>query len=284
MCIIIYSEVKPELELLQDCEFSNPDGGGMAWRENGKVRFQKGIDSAAMMKIIEATEPPYALHFRISTVGGKPKTLTHPFPIGGNLELAGSTDTVLFHNGHWRDWEDRLWQSLDKHVLPDGTWSDSRAMAYLAQYYGLNWFNLIDDQKVLLFGHETYRSFGKWTLHQSNPETKAAEIWLSHPLVSIIETTTTYYGNSVYNNGDWKEKPVSRKERRRLKRLGYKLGGKSLIGGTTRHEYNAATTSLIDDVPPSLEDDDTEPDETWSQEDTEAWIRNNYDRATCYAD
>ena len=141
---------------------TNPAGAGIAWRDvfNGEkvVRWMKGLDLNAIKAAIANTDPPFIAHFRIPSVGGHCKDLTHPFPItkDASLDLQGvTTGKVLFHNGHWNAWKTTLLEAVIKSPLrlPSGKWSDSRTMAILAHNFGLGILELIDE-KVVVMGPE----------------------------------------------------------------------------------------------------------------------------------
>ncbi len=188
MCIIIVASEKPDFELLDKAEWDNPHGGGIAWREAGKVNFKKGIDAEDIFEIIKNTPSPHVIHFRIATVGGEVPKLTHPFPIGGGLELEGKADSVIFHNGHWGEWKQRLMESQLKAPMPQGPWSDTRAIAHLSQVYNnIEWISLFTDyyefkgygNKVAVMDTKRIKFFGNWVKHEGKDT-----IWLSHELLS----------------------------------------------------------------------------------------------------
>lgn len=196
MCIIIVSANKPELSVLEAAERQNRDGGGIAWRENGKVRFMKGLTAKQIFEITQTKEPPFISHFRIGTIGPKTNEFTHPFPIGGGLELEGETDGVLFHNGHWRDWDDKLFMSLNQYGkhFPEGEWSDSRAMAYLSKLWGVNWLQLISaNQKIAVLTSDSHQFFGEWEKHDENT-------WVSHKLYTGWIVTTVPKAATTYSS------------------------------------------------------------------------------------
>jgi hypothetical protein len=99
---------------------------------------------------------PYIAHFRIASVGGIRKSLTHPFPISEDapLELEGTTKgAVLFHNGTWHSWSDKI---IDTAVhtdfkLPIGEWSDSRALAWMTHICGPGFMEVLPGQRGVYF-------------------------------------------------------------------------------------------------------------------------------------
>lgn len=141
MCVIITSKSGlPTSDLLKKAELINPDGGGVAWVEDYKVLFKKGITATEIEDLRDRIgKSPCLAHFRIATAGGVSKELCHPFPmdVGAPLHLEGaSKNGVFMHNGHVRDWEEILVDSLGKAIFPKGNWSDSRAIAHMAGIYG----------------------------------------------------------------------------------------------------------------------------------------------------
>jgi hypothetical protein len=113
---------------------------------------------------------PKAIHFRYATHGGINNELTHPFPIkrGNPLTLEGEAKSVLFHNGVWGSWDDRLREAIfsgavNPNVLRQPM-SDSRAMAILCQRFGPDILDVLEvgSQKVLVLMHDTWYKYGNW--------------------------------------------------------------------------------------------------------------------------
>ncbi len=200
MCIIIVTEEYPTLDLLKECESSNKDGGGIAWRENGKIHWKKGLTAQEVFDITQVKSAPFAIHFRIATVGPSTPAYTHPFPTDGSLALEGVSDRVLFHNGTWKDWQDKVWEAIPEfHTkFPDQPWSDSRAMAWLTGVYGPNILNIIEGyQKIYLFDVDPEKTMmiGKW-------EDLTEKTKLSHS-ISRFNNTTTAYNHGLYDYDDY---------------------------------------------------------------------------------
>jgi hypothetical protein len=184
MCVIcVCSEnVRPTEDQVKRMWNHNDHGGGVAWREGGRIHWKKGITKVEEMIELSQTMPfPFVQHFRIASIGGKKAELTHPFvvPTGDedhsrSLELSGDTDgTVIFHNGHWSAWDHELFAGCQrgKHQVPRGPWSDSRAMAWLYRYYGVGFLDALPNQRTvvltpdqLLFGIADgwYKKDGIW--------------------------------------------------------------------------------------------------------------------------
>ncbi len=144
MCVIIICcRTKPTLETLEKCEKQNSDGAGISWfvkdkEGKTKVHFKKGLTAPEVYLLSQEHELPQVIHFRIGTSGGKGKYATHPFIIDhldANNVLEAETDkTLLFHNGVWSNWEEKLFDFYMAHDVKamSGMVSDSRAIAFLA--------------------------------------------------------------------------------------------------------------------------------------------------------
>lgn len=159
----------------------NDQGGGIAWREEilvkGKattvVKFQKGLMKLEEMQEAVAKAPlPFVAHFRIASIGGVTRYLTHPFMIDQRVPYVTKGQTegeVLFHNGHWNEWlqwvKDALRYGAGSLRIPTGKWSDTRGMAWLAAVYGPGVLEFISE-KVITMSPEKIEIFGSgWSWH-----------------------------------------------------------------------------------------------------------------------
>lgn len=178
MCVIALAlEKRPTENMIEAMYEANPSGAGIAWRgtaeltagkEKGKtvpvVHWKKGLDLDQVKALaLEEVALPFCVHFRIPSVGGDTPHLTHPFPIAPDspCDLEGTTrGFVLFHNGHWSDW--KKWgmdlSTSKGEKMPDGRWSDSRAMAWMAAHLGVSWLDFLDE-KVIAFGPQDIQVF-----------------------------------------------------------------------------------------------------------------------------
>ena len=173
MCVIMAFEDKyPTKDILEAAETTNRHGGGIAWIDNGKVKWEKGqhVKSQYIQDLIakEKIQLPIIVHFRIATHGGVNDALCHPFAISSknteDLQIKGSDpEGVMFHNGIWSKYNDVamkvLVDSKDTR-LPDGDISDSRIMAWCIRFFGVNYLSLIDE-KVLVLSPKGIQRFGK---------------------------------------------------------------------------------------------------------------------------
>jgi hypothetical protein len=191
MCLIIVAEKKrPSEELLRAGALTNPHGAGIAWREKGSIKWEKGLGIEEAIKLIKHTPVPHVIHFRLASAGGASSRLAHPFPVSSHPDsrLKGIAEKVFFHNGHINGWELLAVQSAiaSKWRIPRRL-SDSVLLARLVALHGdgilqlysaSNRFVLFDSRRISLFGswhdHEGVRvsnlafqfsqkrSFGNW--------------------------------------------------------------------------------------------------------------------------
>ncbi len=173
MCVIMLADqTRPTDEMIEQAWKKNEHGGGVAARVKRAdgtplVWWKKGLGKEEMLHYNKTLELPYALHFRYSTSGGILEELCHPFEISPNTpyDTEGFTEgNVLFHNGTWNtNWNDQVLavalKVYDKGFqLPAGKWSDTRAMAYMASFYGPNFLDFIE-QRGLVFGPTDFELF-----------------------------------------------------------------------------------------------------------------------------
>lgn len=157
MCVIsIVEDKRPTEAQVLAMWNQNSHGGGVAWREGNLVHWKKGLKLEDMQDFTKNLPMPFILHFRVASIGGIKPILTHPFAVEDfdkSLELEGTTKGgVMFHNGHWNSWFDRLATScgvLHK-PIPLGVYSDSRAMAYLAKLHGQGFLDALNEKTVTL--------------------------------------------------------------------------------------------------------------------------------------
>lgn len=176
MCLLIAAERFPSMELLALGDKQNPDGGGIAYLDKGKVVWEKGLSYIDFLDF-KFIEGPMLIHFRMATVGEPVPELTHPFPVTKGVELntKGETDVVFAHNGHVHEWKELLLPAIDtNNPLPGGEyWSDSRAMAFLVHRYGENFLNLITGQKFATLSRNGIKRWGSWHKYDD-------KIWTSY--------------------------------------------------------------------------------------------------------
>ena len=150
MCVIITIENGefPKFNTLKEAEALNSHGGSIAWIENGKTNFHKGIKAKQINKMIQKKLIPNGvktaiIHFRIASIGSVKQKLCHPFVIDSKAtsDLKGSDmeESLLFHNGTWNEYQTHLIQSIKGKMvkIPNGEYSDSRIMAFLSYHLGI---------------------------------------------------------------------------------------------------------------------------------------------------
>jgi hypothetical protein len=165
MCVIITSpdtKTRPSLETLRLCEARNPHGSGVAFLQNGKAQFIKGLSADTIDELLAIIDGPAVVHFRIATVGGKVAELCHPFPISPSAPLKqyGQASAVLFHNGHWPDWSDAA-----KLLKLDGPVSDTRVAAVAIHHQGRPFIKHLLKQsagRFVIFSRKGVERFGNW--------------------------------------------------------------------------------------------------------------------------
>lgn len=149
--------------------YTNSDGFGMAWLDNGLVKYVKTTHKDADIYSEWRPPKPYVMHFRIATVGGTKPELCHPFVVSKRspLKQEGTARRVLFHNGHWGEWNKWLgitFSGIGK--LPQGAFSDSRTMALMVGHYGdrsLDMADAISLQRIaLLDANGDLKTLGEW--------------------------------------------------------------------------------------------------------------------------
>lgn len=199
MCIAIVARTKfPSREFLECSLEQNQDGAGIAWIENGLVHWKKGLSTLEEIYEFEAKGPPWLVHFRISTVGGKIAPLCHPFPVTPDCSTAleGAAEKVLIHNGHWSEWWEVEMRSLQRgEMLPDEPWSDTKAMAHMGSIYGDGLFRLIASKpgnKIATMNNlGEIKTYGDWT------EFKEEELLASN---NPLSRSKTYFSKGATGN------------------------------------------------------------------------------------
>ncbi len=157
MCVILVcEEMVPPTAVLEACEEQNPGGAGIAWREKDLICWEKGVamTTADILKRMKVIKLPYVIHYRIASVGGICDELCHPFPYGAadTRSKGASKRGVVFHNGTLHSWKRDMKDAAlySNTPIPDGRWSDSRALAYLAGIYGTGYMELVDEKVVTM--------------------------------------------------------------------------------------------------------------------------------------
>lgn len=168
MCVILVCppKVRPAAATLYACHDANPHGAGLAWREGGKVKWQKNLGPGKlMMKLKELPPGEVIVHFRWASVGGVDPRLCHPFPVSPKapISVTGAAESVLFHNGTWARFEDALirLQQATGLELPRPPMSDTRAAALLVHFTSPEVLRRLPGKWAWMGARET-RLFGEW--------------------------------------------------------------------------------------------------------------------------
>jgi hypothetical protein len=157
MCVICVAEKRrPTADELSQMYSTNAHGAGIAYRNGDLVKWEKGLNLEQIQALAEEAPLPFVCHFRIATYGGTLPELTHPFPVEKELRNSLSGETpgyVLFHNGSWSGYRDTgVKEAIENRVkVPDGAWSDTRVMAWMAHLHSPNILTFLDE-KIILFG------------------------------------------------------------------------------------------------------------------------------------
>ena len=138
MCVILICPegVRPDRPTLEACHEANPHGAGVAWRQDGGVRWLKGLDVEQLASLVPRLPGEIVVHFRWASVGEAVPALCHPFPVtrAATTRLSGRARAVLFHNGTWSGWGRTL------RLMPGprlaGPMSDTRVAASLVDLCG----------------------------------------------------------------------------------------------------------------------------------------------------
>ena len=154
MCVIMICDTaRPTPKMIEKAWNANSHGGGVAWRKDGLVQWRKGLDYVTIRDLIATLPFPFIAHFRTESVGGIRPDLTHPFPIdesGANFLNGKTGGAVLFHNGTWPKWKETMFEAVTHFgiKIPNGKWSDTRALAFLTAVYGPGFLDLVEEKTV----------------------------------------------------------------------------------------------------------------------------------------
>jgi len=171
MCVILVSPdagARPARDVLDACHAANPDGAGLAWRENRKVRWMKNLDVDDVEDLLAELDGEVVIHFRWASVGGVDADLCHPFPVAcwAKTDLFGQAASVLFHNGTWAGYSAALRRLREVHGkrLPRGPMSDTRAAAVCVHHLGRAFLETLPGRWVWM-NAKTTRLYGPWSTH-----------------------------------------------------------------------------------------------------------------------
>ena len=210
MCIIITVENGnfPTLKILKNAEYLNNDGGSIAWLEQEKKNYKKGINANQIYKIIKKLKKKNVkdaiIHFRIASVGIVKPALCHPFPISKKVDLSlenkNMKSDLLFHNGTITDWQDRLIEILQKNDnlrMLKGDLSDSRIIAWILYQKGYKYLNEITTfNKFAILTKSGVKKYGNWHEFKNNSySNKYLDVFETEKLESNINEYDKYVTN-----------------------------------------------------------------------------------------
>ena len=152
MCVILVcpENIRPDRSTLDACHRANPHGAGVAWREDGVVRWFKGLEPGGLEPLI-ALPGEIVIGFRWAIWGEVTPKLCHPFPVTAcaTTRLSGHARAVLFHNGIRGDSRDPAADAPPR--SPRRAVSDTRVAASLVDFCGMDvldrlrrWSSLIE--------------------------------------------------------------------------------------------------------------------------------------------
>lgn len=161
MCVVVAipkGVTHPTREEFTKMAEANRHGIGVGWMDpTGEVAvWEKAIPLKRLFHILDTRKnTAFLIHFRLASIGAKTAGLCHPFPImaGVPLQVKGKAPAVLAHNGHWSKWDDVMQEAVVRHRFPipnDNEWSDSRAMAWLAHYFGHGILSTLNEKVAVL--------------------------------------------------------------------------------------------------------------------------------------
>ena len=164
MCVILVcpDDIRPDRATIHSCHRANPHGAGVAWREDGEVRWMKGLEPDELEALIAGLPGEIVIHFRIASVGEVTPRLCHPFPVTvcATTRLSGHARAVLFHNGTWSQWRETL-RRMPRHRMPDGLLSDTRVAASLVDLCGMDVLERLPGRWVF-FDRDFSELYGEW--------------------------------------------------------------------------------------------------------------------------
>jgi hypothetical protein len=111
------------------------------------------------------------------------------------LKQRGRANKLLMHNGHWSQWKEALLNHLSPRItMPDGIWSDTRAIALITSLHGVAFLKKLNEGSSFA---------GKFALMTPGHTTLVGK---------FEEEDGCYYSNSCYkygwgtyhkNRGEW---------------------------------------------------------------------------------
>lgn len=188
MCVILHKVNTVTENDIVDAYTMNPDGFGIMYQEDNKVKSYKGMFSLdEILNILHAMQDrEYIAHFRIATVGGINTKNCHPFYCGGS--------TWMMHNGTLNIETPNKKRSDTWHFAKflQSVKITNRLLDYLP--------NFIGDNRLALMNKRSVRLIGQWEEYNGNQWSNLR--WLDYNYSTKTDFDYPYWLEDQYN--DWR--------------------------------------------------------------------------------
>lgn len=213
MCVIaVVKDARPSERMVRQMWTSNSDGGGVAYRDvaedaNGEkipvVAWKKGLTLDDMIEAAKELPTPYIMHFRKRSIGETSDELCHPFLVTPDspLDLEGTTTGyVLFHNGTFKEWNPYFFNFIVQRGMkfPQGSYSDSRALAIMASEAGIGIMDCLGAKGVAFSPFETEIFEGRDNIENWK---RVENIWVSNDKFHFPKEVTRVPSHYPHNGG-----------------------------------------------------------------------------------
>jgi len=141
MCIIAICKRPLTPDEFIHCHENNSDGWGVAWytKTENPICVSKGYLKGSYYDykdvIKSVGDMIHIIHFRLTSVGSTCAELTHPFPLDMKLLRYDALEyetrwPVLFHNGHFSEWQAVMISLAIQQGMINGKISDTKILAW----------------------------------------------------------------------------------------------------------------------------------------------------------
>lgn len=204
MCIaILNTKGTIDRQTFQTCWNNNPDGGGIAWADNGKVNIIKEMKSSDILfeRYVELRDKfpnnNFLIHFRIATHGKVNETNCHPFKVNkqlafihnGMIDGAGLKVSTEFSDTY-------LFNQLILQKLPKNFTENEAILNLLSEYIGYSKLVFLDSRD-------------NWAIVNENLGTWDGDNWFSNnsyldcAVVKTSKKGKSYYYDSYKDYDDY---------------------------------------------------------------------------------